>query len=158
MARPCLADWERCGSTGPCVRGSRKSPPPGTAGAPQPAPGSGSRWEWRRAAKDRRGSRRRRNISRLPPRRRSDSLRRLRTDGQAAHASALALVVVHRVVLRAAVVPHRERAGLPAHAAAELRADLVRLQELNERPAFVLAHVAKANGMAARNIQRFATG
>src|SRR5687768_17193712 len=84
-----------------------------------------------------------RSASSAPGRRRRALTRNLRADGQAAHAPALAVVVVDRVVLRAAVVPDGERARLPAHAAGELGPRLVRLEEVDERTAFLLAHVAK---------------
>ena len=45
------------------------------------------------------------------------------------HHPALAVVVVDRKMLRAAVVPDRERAGLPAEAAGEFRADRMLAQE-----------------------------
>src|SRR5262249_9194959 len=73
---------------------------------------------------------------------------------QAPHAAALAVVVVDRVVLRAAVVPDRERARHPAHAAGELVPGLVRLEEVDDRPALLLAHVAKAHGVAAAAVER----
>src|SRR5690242_20522727 len=43
----------------------------------------------------------------------------------AVHRAGVAVVVVHGVVHRAAVVPQRERAGLPREAARELRANRV---------------------------------
>src|SRR5438067_13938950 len=47
--------------------------------------------------------------------------RNLRTHRQPPHATSLTMVIVHREVLRATVVPHRERARRPAHAAGEFR-------------------------------------
>src|SRR5205823_15103383 len=62
-------------------------------------------------------------------------------DRQPPHAPALAVIVVDRRVLRAAVVPDGERPGLPAHAAGEFRPSLVRLQEFHQRPALGFGHV-----------------
>src|SRR6185503_8679102 len=80
------------------------------------------------------------------------------TYGQAPHAAALAVIVVYRAVLRAAVVPDGQRARLPAHAAGELGPGLMRLQEVDERAALLLAHVLEADGMAAADVQRPAAG
>src|SRR5207253_9617723 len=62
----------------------------------------------------------------------------LRSDGEPPHAAALAVIVVDRVVLRAAVVPDRERAGRPADAAGEFGPRLVRLKPFDQRAALVL--------------------
>src|ERR1041385_1833913 len=80
------------------------------------------------------------------------------SDREAAHAPALAVIVVHRIVLCAAVVPDGECARRPAHAAGKFRPRLVLLQEIDERPALGLAHVAEADGMAAAHVQRLAPG
>src|SRR5260221_13177205 len=73
---------------------------------------------------------------------------------EAPHATALAVIVVDRVVQGAAVVPDGERARRPAHAAGEFRARHVRHQELHQRLAFLFRHVAKADGVAAGGIHR----
>src|SRR5438552_13089477 len=86
------------------------------------------------------------------------SARGLRSDCETPHAPALAVIVVDRVVQRAAVIPDRERAGRPAHAAGEFRARLVRHQELDQRLAFLFRHVAKADGVGAADINRLQTG
>src|SRR5260221_6029111 len=86
------------------------------------------------------------------------SARRLSSDGEAPHAAALSVVVVHCVVQRAAVVPHRERARLPADTAGELGARDVRLQPVDQRLAFLFRHVAEADGVAAAHIQRLLAG
>src|SRR5688572_5715754 len=85
-------------------------------------------------------------------------LRCLRSDGQPPHAAALAVIVVDRAVLRAAVVPDGERSRRPAHAAGEFRTRLVRLQEVDERAALLLAHVAKTDGVAAADVEGLAPG
>ena len=72
--------------------------------------------------------------------------------------AALAVVVVDRAVLGAAVVPERQRARRPAHAAGELGPRLLRLQEFDQRRALLLAHVAKADGVAAADVQGLAPG
>src|SRR5438105_15210607 len=84
--------------------------------------------------------------------------RNLRAYREPPHAPALPVVVVDREVLRAAVVPDRERARRPAHAAGEFRPRLVLLQELDERPAFRFRHVLEVNGVAAADIERLAAG
>src|SRR5207248_11078948 len=73
-------------------------------------------------------------------------------------AAALAVIVVDRVVLRAAVVPDRERAGRPADPAGEFGPRLVRLKPFDQRAALVLAHVLEADGVAAADVQRLAAG
>ena len=50
------------------------------------------------------------------------------------HAPALAVVVVERAVLGAAVVPDRQGADLPAEAAGELRLHRMGPQEIDDRP------------------------
>src|SRR5882762_9512876 len=75
--------------------------------------------------------------------------RNLRPDRQPPHPPPLAVVVVDREVLCAAVVPDRERARRPAHAAGELGPRLVLLQRIDERAALDLGHVLQANGVAA---------
>src|SRR5438067_9885421 len=74
----------------------------------------------------------------------------LRPDRQSAHAPSLAVIVVDRRVLRAAVVPDGERSRLPAHAASEFRARLVCLQELDQRLALRFRHVLEPDRVRAR--------
>src|SRR3954454_17175343 len=116
----------------------------------------------RRAARDRQGNRsknegaRRRAVvvHRFSPRLARD----LRSYGQPAHAAALAMVVVDRRVLRAAVIPDRECARLPAYATGELRLGLVGLQEFDQRPALRLGHASEPDGMRAGQVKRLAPG
>jgi hypothetical protein len=49
------------------------------------------------------------------------------------HASALAMVVVERAMLGAAVVPDRHRADLPAESAGQFRLHRMRHQEFDDR-------------------------
>src|SRR5207248_1410572 len=84
--------------------------------------------------------------------------RNLRTHRQPPHATSLTMVIVHREVLRATVVPHRERARRPAHAAGEFRPRLLLLQELDERAALRLGHALQADGVAAADVERLASG
>src|SRR3954462_13596551 len=84
--------------------------------------------------------------------------RSLCADGQSPHAPALAVIVVDRVVQRAAVVPHRERARLPADTAGEFGARDVRLQPIHQRTAFLFRHVAEADGVAAAHVERLLAG
>src|SRR5437868_7668987 len=79
-----------------------------------------------------------------------------RSDRHPPHAPALAVIVVDRRVLSAAVVPNGERPRLPAHAAGELRPRLVRLQEFHQRPALRFCHAAKADGVRPGKIKRLA--
>src|SRR5256885_3254561 len=81
-----------------------------------------------------------------------------RTDRQPPHAAALAVIVVDRRVLRAAVVPDGERPRLPAHAAGEFRPRLVRLQEFDQRPALRFAHVLEPDRVRPGKVKRFAPG
>src|SRR5215471_4602263 len=62
-------------------------------------------------------------------------------EGDAVHDAALALVVVDRVMLGAAIVPERDRADLPAEAAGEFRTLVVREQILQQRCALLFGHV-----------------
>src|SRR5438067_10059330 len=84
--------------------------------------------------------------------------RNLRAYREPPHAPALPVVVVDREVLRAAVVPDRERARRPAHAAGEFRPRLLLLQELDERAALRLGHALQADGVAAADVERLASG
>src|SRR5689334_12581349 len=72
------------------------------------------------------------------------------------HDAAIAVVIVHRIVLRAAIVPERERAHLPREATGELGAHLVLKQVIKDRRAFLLRHAAKARGVCKIYIQRLA--
>src|SRR2546421_9292813 len=67
--------------------------------------------------------------------------RALARDSRAMHQAARAVVVVDGIVHGAAVVPDRERAGLPAEAAGEFRPGAVLVEEIEQRPALRLAHV-----------------
>src|SRR3954470_2927461 len=68
------------------------------------------------------------------------------------------MVVVDRRVLRAAVIPDRECARLPAYATGELRLGLVGLQEFDQRPALRLGHASEPDGMRAGQVKRLAPG
>src|SRR6516162_2346996 len=54
-------------------------------------------------------------------------------DGDAVHAPALAVIVVERAVLRAAVVPDGERIRFPTEPAGELRLHRVRHEKVEDR-------------------------
>src|ERR1043166_1121279 len=84
--------------------------------------------------------------------------RRLRPGRQPPHAATLAVIVVYREVLRAAVVPDGKRARRPLHTAGELRPRLLLLQKLDERPALRFGHVLEADGVAAADEERLASG
>jgi hypothetical protein len=68
------------------------------------------------------------------------------------------VIVIHRVVLHAAVVPERDGVGLPHEAAGELRLHLVRKQELQQRRAFFVGHAGDAGGVRHVHVQRLAAG
>ena len=55
------------------------------------------------------------------------------------------LIVVDRVVLRAAVVPQRDRPRTPAEAAGEVRADLMAEEILEQRRALLLRHAVEGD-------------
>ena len=75
----------------------------------------------------------------------------------AVHDPRLRRIVVDREVLRAAIVPERQRAGLPAEPAGELRPRRVLLQEVDQRLAFLVGHAVEMLHVAA-DIQRLAAG
>src|SRR5947209_1697993 len=60
------------------------------------------------------------------------SERRIARDGDPMHASAFTRVIVERTVLRAAVIPDRQRTDLPAEAAGVLGLDRMRTQEVED--------------------------
>src|SRR5688572_12207151 len=74
------------------------------------------------------------------------------------HQPAVAVVVVDRVVLRAAVVPERDRSRLPCKAAGELRPHLVAEKELEQRRALLVRHPLEPGGVRDIYIECFATG
>src|SRR5271166_4058095 len=76
----------------------------------------------------------------------------------ALHDPTLAGVVVHRVVLRAAIVPDRQRSRRPAESAGEFRTDLVAEQEFQQRRALLLRHAGETNRVRPVDIQRLAPG
>ena len=74
------------------------------------------------------------------------------------HHALPALVVVHRVVLDAAVVPQRERPDLPAEPARELGLHLVLEEEAQQRPALLLGHPVEAGCMGHVDVEGTASG
>src|SRR5258706_3845335 len=79
-------------------------------------------------------------------------------EGDAVHHAAMAVVIVDRVVLRAAVVPERERARAPLDTAVEFRLRLVAKKELQERLALLLGHAVEAHGVGGVHVERLAAG
>src|SRR3990172_10094185 len=69
------------------------------------------------------------------------SARRVARQRHAVHDALESVVVIHRVVLGAAIVPEGERAGLPAKAAGELRPDLMPEKIVEQRLALALRPV-----------------
>src|SRR4051794_19484399 len=85
-------------------------------------------------------------------------LRPIARQRDAMHHAPMPVVVVDRIVLRAAVVPQRERADAPAEAAGELGLHLVAEQVLQERRALLFGHAVEADGMGDVDVKRFAPG
>src|SRR6202011_2137477 len=83
--------------------------------------------------------------------------RRVARDGDAVHAPALAVIIVERAVLGAAVVPDGERIGFPAEAAGELRLHRVRHEEIEDRPGFGAGKTVERLGVVA-DVERLAAG
>src|ERR1700691_6309799 len=81
--------------------------------------------------------------------------RPLAFDRHAVHDAALAVVVVDRVVLDAAVVPERDRVLFPTEAAGEFGAHGVFVKVVEERCAFLLGHALEAYREAAVDIEAF---
>src|SRR5688572_21049834 len=74
------------------------------------------------------------------------------------HQAAMAVVVVHRIVLRAAVVPQGERADLPGEPTGKFRSDLVLEEEIQKRRALLLGHATEARGVREVHVERLASG
>ena len=74
------------------------------------------------------------------------------------HDAPESMIVVHRVVLSAAVVPERERARLPAKAAGEFRPDLMLEEKLEQGPALLLAQSLEVRRVADVDEKRLASG
>src|SRR5260370_28764759 len=72
------------------------------------------------------------------------SARPVAGERDAVHDAPVAVIIVDRIVLRAAIVPQRDRARLPTKAAGEFRARRS-LEQINEDGrAFLLGHVPEA--------------
>src|SRR5580704_15157058 len=84
--------------------------------------------------------------------------RPLALDRHPVHDAALAVIVVDRVVLDAAIVPERDRALFPAEAAGEFGPHRVLPQVVEQRRALLLGHVLEADREGAVDVERFATG
>src|SRR5207247_8310221 len=63
------------------------------------------------------------------------------------HDAPVAVVVVDRVVLRAAVVPERNRADAPRKAAGKFRPDLLLEEKSQQRRALLLGHALEAHSV-----------
>src|SRR5678815_904676 len=83
---------------------------------------------------------------------------RVTLDRHAMAVAALRIVVPHRVVLHAAVVPERDRVHLPAEPAVELRRLDVAVEELQHRVALRPRELLDARGEAAVDVERLAAG
>src|SRR5215831_12909580 len=78
-------------------------------------------------------------------------------DRDPVHDAALAVIVVKRVVLGAAVVPDRQRARFPAEATGELGPHKVVFEIVEQRLALLNGHTIEPNCVR-RDIERFAAG
>jgi len=74
------------------------------------------------------------------------------------HEPPLAVIIVDGVVQDAAIVPERDRIGLPAEAAGEFGPHCVLSQILQERRAFLFRHVLETHGECRIDIERSAAG
>jgi len=72
------------------------------------------------------------------------------------HDAPVPVIVVHGVVLRAAVIPERQRARAPLEAAGELGPDLVAEKKREQRRAFLFGHAAEAHRVPDVDVQRLA--
>src|SRR5947209_20275330 len=79
--------------------------------------------------------------ARSEKRRTAPSARLVARERDAVHDAAVAVIIVDRIVQRAAIVPQRDRADLPAKPAREFRPRHVAEQILEDRRAFFLAHI-----------------
>src|SRR5689334_17608278 len=70
----------------------------------------------------------------------------------------MAVIVVDGVVLRASVVPERDRPRTPAEPAAELRPRLVTEEIIEQRRAFFLRHPVEPDGVGDVDVQRAPAG
>ena len=79
-------------------------------------------------------------------------------EGDSVHDPAIAVIVVDRVVLGAAVVPKGDCIGLPLEATGELRLDLVLKKIIQNGCAFLVQHALDARGVSRVQRQGFPTG
>src|ERR1700719_4906492 len=82
------------------------------------------------------------------------SNRQFGADRQAPQDASLAVIIVDREMLATAVVPDADRAPLPAQAGGEFRPGAVRLQEVDQWPAFFVGHVLEADCVAGIYVER----
>src|SRR5437868_7506810 len=80
------------------------------------------------------------------------------SQSDAMHDAAVAGIVVHGVVLGAAVVPEGEGARLPPEATRELRPDLVAIEERQNRCALLLRHAVEPHRVRDIDVERLAAG
>src|SRR6267154_3898984 len=86
------------------------------------------------------------------------SNRQFGADRQAPQHPALAVIIVDREMLATAVVPDADRALLPAQAGGEFRPGAMRLQEIDQRPAFLVGPVLAADRVARIDVERLLAG
>src|SRR3954470_649970 len=84
--------------------------------------------------------------------------RHITRERDAVHDPAMAVIVVHGIVLGAAIVPQRDRARLSAKAAGEFGPYRVLEQIAYQRRAFLNAHVGEAQRVSAIDVERLAAG
>src|SRR5215468_2231853 len=74
------------------------------------------------------------------------------------HQTPETVIIVDGIVLRATIVPERERPGLPAEAAGEFRTCQVVEEIVEDWCTFRCSHVLEADGVTAVHIERLAPG
>src|SRR5215467_13371869 len=74
------------------------------------------------------------------------------------HQTPETVIIVDGIVLRATIVPERERPGLPAEAAGEFRTCQVVEEIVEDWCTFRCSHVLEADGVTAVHVERLAPG
>ena len=74
------------------------------------------------------------------------------------HHTAEAVIVVDRIVQRAAIVPERQRADAPIEAAGKFRLGLVLKQEIEQRRTLGFGHILETHRVADIYVKRLSSG
>src|SRR5690242_13058779 len=84
--------------------------------------------------------------------------RTVTVDGDAMHDPLLAVVIVDRVMLDAAIVPECDCVRAPSEAAGEFRLCRMAIEEIEQRRALLLGHTGKADREVVIDVKRLAAG